>query len=41
MALEVLAGTGCDAVGKEAYIADKLGPDDVVISVGRIRSSRR
>ena len=24
------------SVGKEAYIADKLGPDDVVISVGRI-----
>ena len=36
MALEVLAGPGCDDVGKEAYIADKLGPDDVVISVGRI-----
>ena len=36
MALEVLAGPGCDSVGKEAYIADKLGPDDVVISVGRI-----
>ena len=34
MALEVLAGPGCDSVGKEAYIADKLGPDDVVISVG-------
>ena len=36
MALEGLAGPGCDSVGKEAYIADKLGPDDVVISVGRI-----
>ena len=36
MALEVLAGPGCDSVGKESYIADKLGPDDVVISVGRI-----
>ena len=36
MALEVLAGPGCDDVGKEAYIEDKLGPDDVVISVGRI-----
>ena len=32
----MLAGPGCDDVGKEAYIADKLGPDDVVISVGRI-----
>ena len=36
MALEILAGPGCDDVGKESYIADKLGPDDVVISVGRI-----
>ena len=36
MALEVLAGPGCDEIGKESYIADKLGPDDVVISVGRI-----
>ena len=36
MALEVLAGPGCDSVGKNAYIADKLGPDDVVISIGRI-----
>ena len=36
MALEILAGPGCDSVGKESYIADKLGPDDVVISTGRI-----
>ena len=36
MPLEVLAGPGCDSVGKEAYIADKLGPDDVVISIGRL-----
>ena len=36
MALTLLAGPGCDSVGKESYIADKLGPDDVVISVGRI-----
>ena len=36
MALEVLAGPGCDDVGKEAYIEGRLGPDDVVISVGRI-----
>ena len=36
MALEVLAGPGCDSVGKESYIADKLGQEDVVISVGRI-----
>ena len=39
MALEILAGPGCDDVGKESYIADKLGPDDVVISVGRIFKS--
>ena len=36
MALEVLAGPGCDDVGKNAYIENKLSPDDVVISVGRI-----
>ena len=36
MALTLLAGPGCDSVGKNAYIEDKLGPDDVVISVGRI-----
>ena len=36
MALEVLAGPGCDEVGKNAYIEKRLGPDDVVISVGRI-----
>ena len=36
MALEVLAGPGCDSVGKESYIESRLGPDDVVISVGRI-----
>ena len=36
MALEVLAGPACDSVGKESYIASRLGPDDVVISVGRI-----
>ena len=36
MALEVLAGPGCDDVGKNAYIEGRLGPDDVVISVGRI-----
>ena len=36
MALEVLAGPGCDDVGKNAYIEGRLGPDDVVISTGRI-----
>ena len=36
MPLQVLAGPGCDAVGKDAYLEDALAPDDVVISVGRI-----
>ena len=39
MALEVLAGPGCDEIGKESYIEGRLGPDDVVISVGRIFSA--
>ena len=36
MALRVVAGPGCDAVGKDGYIEDELQPGDVVISVGRI-----
>ena len=37
MALRVLAGPGCDAVGKDSYVArNREGPDDVVISAGRI-----
>ena len=36
MPLQVLAGPGCDAVGKDAYLEDALEPADVVISVGRI-----
>ena len=36
MALEILAGPGCDDVGKNAYLEGKIGPDDVVISIGRI-----
>ena len=36
MGLEILAGPGCDEVGKTAYVADRLGPDDVVISVGSL-----
>ena len=36
MPLQVLAGPGCDAVGKNAYVEARAQPGDVVISVGRI-----
>ena len=36
MGLHVLAGPGCDAVGKDAYADAHMGPDDVKISVGSI-----
>ena len=36
MPLQVLAGPGCDAVGKNAYVDARAQPGDVVISVGRI-----
>ena len=36
MPLKLLGGPGCDAVGKDDYLEDELGPDDVVISVGKI-----
>ena len=36
MPLRVLAGPGCDAVGKDEYLEDELEDGDVVISVGRI-----
>ena len=36
MPLRVLAGPGCDAVGKDDYLEDELADGDVVISVGRI-----
>ena len=36
MALTILAGPGCDAVGKDKYLEIALEPDDVVISVSRI-----
>ena len=36
MGLRVVAGPGCDSVGKDAYVEDELQPGDVVISVGRI-----
>ena len=36
MPLRVVAGPGCDAVGKDEYLEDELEPGDVVISVGKI-----
>ena len=36
MPLRVLAGPGCDSVGKDAYLEDELEEGDVVISVSRI-----
>ena len=36
MPLQILAGPGCDAVGKDDYLEDELEDGDVVISVGRI-----
>ena len=39
MPLQVLAGPGCDAVGKLDYVERVRQPGDVVISVGRIYES--
>ena len=36
MPLRVVAGPGCDAVGKDQYLADEMQDGDVVISIGRI-----
>ena len=36
MPLRVVAGPGCDAVGKDEYLEDELEDGDVVISVGKI-----
>ena len=36
MPLRVLAGPGCDGVGKDSYLEDEIEAGDVVISVGRI-----
>ena len=36
MPLRVLAGPGCDAVGKDAYLDVELEDDDIVISVSKI-----
>ena len=36
MPLRVVAGPGCDSVGKDEFLEDELQPGDVVISVGKI-----
>ena len=36
MPLRVLAGAGCDSVGKDDYLEDALEEGDIVISVGKI-----
>ena len=36
MPLRVIAGPGCDGVGKDQFLEDALEDGDVVISVGRI-----
>ena len=36
MPLQVLAGPGCDSVGKDAYVDDHIEDGDVVISISRI-----
>lgn len=36
MALDILAGPGCDSVAKDGYVASHGAPGDVVISVGKI-----
>lgn len=36
MPLRVVAGPGCDAVGKDEYLEDELEEGDIVISVGKI-----
>ena len=36
MPLRVVAGPGCDSIGKDQFVEDELQDGDVVISVGRI-----
>ena len=36
MPLRVVAGPGCDAVGKDQYLEDELEDGDVVISIGKL-----
>ena len=36
MPLQILAGPGCDSVGKDEYLEDALEEGDVVISVGKL-----
>ena len=39
MPLQILAGPGCDAVGKDDYLEDELEDGDVVISAGKLFKS--
>ena len=39
MPLKLLAGPGCDAVGKDSYLEDELEDGDVVISAGKLFKS--
>ena len=39
MPLQILAGPGCDAVGKDSYLEDELEDGDVVISAGKLFKS--
>ena len=36
MPLRVVAGPGCDSVGKDQYLEDEMQDGDVVISIGKI-----
>ena len=36
MPLRVVAGPGCDSIGKDQYVEDEMQPGDVVISVAKI-----
>ena len=39
MPLQILAGPGCDSVGKDDYLEDELDDGDVVISAGKLFKS--
>ena len=36
MPLRIVAGPGCDSVGKDQYLEDEMQDGDVVISIGKI-----
>ena len=39
MPLQILAGPGCDSVGKDEFLEDELEAEDVVISAGKLFKS--